>query len=436
MLHRGKFVVIGCTILIAVAAACNGSSKSSEPTSSAGSGDTAATAAPDATPTTEAGTTVTSDDGKVSLFVPDGAIPAGTNVTVAAMPHDQLPAELREVVGSAGGYRLEPDRLVFGKPATATLTIDRSELDDPEGTQAAYALVSFNQSNGREVLDSETHASSDGSTVTVTAQISHFSWITRTKGSLEVGLRRMPREQAVGATFEPPVTVRKLNEQVTLAPVDAEMLISGVLEFVSDKDTAIHLDLYSGSDGISYFYPQYRCPRPGIGSYGTHVTAVSTVNGLPDQHTRLAVTLDSTVECKTGAVPTEEGPSPTVATSTREVHVVQTLGCEHTQPGVRSELRKKGRITDRSGGPVKGVRITETATGPGLEDRDGPASEVDGFGVTDANGEFTITWTIKKFGPYGVKVTDVTLPDGTPAALDETSTTTVSYTVDRVCTAP
>ncbi|TAK68402.1 MAG: carboxypeptidase regulatory-like domain-containing protein [Dehalococcoidia bacterium] len=377
-----------------------------------------------------------SDDGKLSLFVPDGAIPAGTKVSITAVAQDQLPSELRQLVGSSGGYRLEPDRLVFGKPATATLTIDRGELDDAEGTQAAYALVSFNQSAGREVLDSDTHASLGEATVSVTAEIEHFSFITRTKGSLEVGLRGVPREQAVGATFNPVVTLRSLNERVTLAPVDAEMLISGVLEFASDKNTAIHFEQYSGSNGQSYFYPEYRCLQPGIGSYGTHVTGVSTVSDLPNQHTRLALTLEGSVECTTGPVETPGIPSVTPSTSMPIVHVIQTLGCEHTQPGVRSELRKKGRITDRSGGPVKGVRITETATGPGLQDRDGPASEVDGFGVTDANGEFTLTWYITKFGPYSVKVTGISLSDGSPAALDETSATTVSYTVGSVCTPP
>jgi hypothetical protein len=86
---------------------------------------------------------------------------------------------------------------------------------------------------------------------------------------------------------------------------------------------------------------------------------------------------------------------------------------------------------------VQGATIVETATGPGLEDNEGdPMDQLDGYGVTDANGEFTITWDITKFGPYSVKVKALELADRTPAALDETSTTSLSYTVDRVCTPP
>jgi hypothetical protein len=201
MIRKSGLVVIVFVILIAAMAACTGSSNDATPTST-GSGDANGTAVPAPTQTVEAGTTVKSDDGKLSLFIPDGAIPAGTNVTITALPHDQLPQQLREVQGSGGGYQLEPDRLVFGKPATATLTIDRSELDDEAGAQSVYALVSFNQSVGREVLDSETHATVGDATVTVSAQIKHFSFITRTKGSLKVGLLEVPHEQAVGASFE------------------------------------------------------------------------------------------------------------------------------------------------------------------------------------------------------------------------------------------
>ena len=376
----------------------------------------------------------------LSVFVPDAAVPEGTRISLTPVENVALPKGLSQLVGSGTGYRLEPDGLILSKPATATLTVDRSELTDPQDTQSAYALVSFSDTAGREVLDSDTVAALDRRTVTVTAQIQHFSWITRTKGSLDVGLQRVQHQQSVGSRFKTTIMLGDHNPQITLSSVTGTALIAGVLGFVPGTATSVGLPEYRpgyANKREDYFYPEYACPKAGTGEYGVHVTAVSTVTGNPNLSTNLSVTLEGSVDCVEGSPEPESHESPDVSPPGKVVHLVQTIGCEHTQPGVQSELQKKGHITDRNGSPVAGAAIVETATGPALVNDVGQSvTEFAVSAVTDANGEFTLIWPIRKFGAYSVTVTDLHLPGGIPAAIDDASVTTLKYAVGQTCTPP
>jgi hypothetical protein len=400
--------------------------------------------APEASPT-PAGTTVASDDGKLSLFIPDGAMPEGTDVTISVVAHDQLPVELNQLVGSGAGYRLEPDGLTFAQPATATLTMDRSELGDPEGTQSAYALVSFNETAGREVLDSETTATVGESSVTVSAEIDHFSWITETKGSMEVKLLIGPRRQVVGHTFFSEVFVKNTNrDKVLLGSVRAEWLDSGVVSWNGPDDDRVHTsdfarinDAYTISRNGSHV-----CSRPGLGTYSVRVFAESSlIDPVLPSTTFLLVVLEAETECvadeplvgapratpTSGVAPPQEG----TPTSLAPIILVTSFGgCAHTQPGVQSEDQHKIRLTNvRATGPVVGATVEGEATGPALINNTASA-------VTDANGEGLLIYGITGYGSYTSTIVRVTLADGTVAQFDPASVLQVTYNVGATCTPP
>jgi hypothetical protein len=226
-------------------------------------------------------------------------------------------------------------------------------------------------------------------------------------------------------------------EQVTLNEVTLTWLASG--NVVVSGDAFYSLGTFeaggvigAGENGV------FRCTQPGLGSNGLRVAAMSTLTADPSATTSLAISLSDPVECVEGTI---EAPppalTPTVPVTTAEVHLVQTMGCEHTKPGEESELRKKGRITDSAGTPLQGIVVEETAVGPGLIDQqDYPVSSFKAYATTDANGEFTLVWRIEAYGPYTATVTALTTQDGGHLALDETSTTSVPYTVEATCTAP
>ncbi|MGH7489057.1 MAG: hypothetical protein ACREMY_26160, partial [bacterium] len=233
-----------------------------------GGGGPKATETSDPSPTPE-GTTVASDDGKLSLVIPNGAMPAGTDVSISSVAHDGLPVELSQLAGSGDGYQLEPDGLTFSQPVTATLTIDRSELADADGEQTAYALASFNATAGREVLDSET-TWDGGNTITVSSQIGHFSYLSRTKGSLHVGVRNLERRRQVGQTYELEAFVAPLNEDVIeFKNVAATWLASSPIALQSAADVTIAHISFSSVDPNTQ--ATFVCERPGTGSNGINV---------------------------------------------------------------------------------------------------------------------------------------------------------------------
>ncbi len=363
-------------------------------------------------------------------------MPAGTQVSITAATHDQLPQQLAELSGSGAGYKLEPEGLTFTQPASATLTIARSDLDDPSGTQSAYALVSFSDANGREVLDSDTTATVDGDTITVTAPIQHFSWIARTRSSLLLEFEPAPDPWSVGSTFGSHFIVRNVNpELVTLLDVRGTTLRGAPVDFTPGQDVSFNWGEVAGSAYDVQQYLTFVCASAGTGSYGLHVTATSTLNADTSTPTHLALTATDTETCVEGTV----GPRPinTVApTPEIVVHLQQTIGCEHTQPGVRSELRKKGRVTDASGTPLRGIGIAEVASGPGIIDVGGREDPTLAEATSDESGEFTLVWDINKFGTYTVTVTRIVLPGSVEGALDATSDVSLSYTVTATCTPP
>lgn len=413
-----------------------------------GGSDDGGTPTPAASPTPE-GRTFTSDDGRLSLFVPNGAVPDGTEISLTSMPHDQLPAELQELAGSGTGYLMEPDGLVFGEPATATLTIDRSELDDPEGTQTAYALVSFNDSAGREVLESSTTAGIGEGTVAVEAELQHLSWITETRGSLRLRLTEVD-EQPVLTPF--PVAFEVANRNRDLIQIrmqDAALNINETLDFVcagspcgsprvsevtytdfSPIDAAIE-----ASDAGYHRDESLVCKTPGRGQYEVRVTGESTplAGDTVDPasvvmlHLRLRVTMNCLAG---GTAPPPAGATPTSQPAGGEVLVESSGECEHTQPGVESETRDKVKVTDATtNAPVSGATVSGEAQGPALINNTATA-------VTDANGEGKLVFRITAFGDYTMSVQKVTLANGTEAFVVSDSVTQVTQSVGQVCTPP
>jgi hypothetical protein len=428
MLCRRTLIFL-CVLSLALFGACKGRSDGGPVTP-----ESSSTPEPTATPE---GTTVESDDGKLSIFIPKGAMPEGTAVSITSVAHDELPVELSQLVGSAGGYKLEPDGLTLSQPATATLMIDRAELDDEEGTQTAYALVSFNETAGREVLDSDTEMTMGDGSITASAEIEHFSYLTRTKSSMELALFGLKSHRGVGERYQLATHVYDTRpEQVGLSGITGTWLAAGTV-VVDESPTFTSENLGLGGGSERSFTGKFTCERPGTGVNGIHVRAVSTLQGSPSATTNLSIVVNDAVECVSGTVPPDVEPTDTPANSPPIVHLEQTIGCEHTNPGVSSELQKRGRITDAAGQPLGGVSIQEEAAGPGLlDDESGRQVPVlKAYGSTDGNGDFTMKWSIISGGPYTTSAVRVRLA-GVEAQLDATSTASSSYTVTAVCTPP
>jgi hypothetical protein len=256
------------------------------------------------TPVAQEARTATSDDGRLTVEIPPGAVDDEAEITIATVPPNELPEELRVLQGAGTGYRLEPDGLEFSEPVAVSLELDRGELDGSPGDGiTAYGLVSFNQDVERELLDElVTEASLVEDRVLVRGELSHSGWLGRTKSSLTVTLEKLQPEQAVSGTFTARATAQNTGQSatVTLGPTLGTFIAAGT----------------ASVQGNPFFYRQatlgptqeieksgtFDCsesPSPGIGSYGVRVITTSRVaaEGAEVLATRLTVVLDGEVEC-------------------------------------------------------------------------------------------------------------------------------------------
>ena len=371
--------------------------------------------APPATPTPNF-TSVTSDDGKLTLQIPLGAIGDDVEISITMVPLAELPEPLKNVRGAGTGYKLEPDGLEFSEPVTAILELDRSELDpEDEGSVTAYALVTQTADGELEVLPEQSLEWTLGEeTVISRGELRHFSWITRTKGSLTVRLEEVDREQPVAATFRATGVALNSDDSGSITIVDATLDFQAFgtvsqtgITTISDSSVLTYAQLATvNTQKIGAF----ECgDEAGIGSYGV-IGAGTSVRMLPDLRvirTNLRVVVDSVVECVAADAPTatpvtfEEStpPPPAGPTSTPTPSATAppssgaslAISCEHTRPGISSEL------IVRVSGLAPGQPIVGEASGSGL--KGGPTTL-----ISEANGEGKVEFriTIFEFGAYQV----------------------------------
>jgi len=408
-----------------------------------GGGGGGGTGTPEASPTPE-GTVVTSDDGKLTLMIPEGALAEDVEVTATWVPFDALPEELQQLRGATNGYRLEPDGLRFELPVAATLTLDKSELpeEEPENGVGAYALVSFSETEAREILAGQsTEASLDDGTVVVRGELTHFSYIGLTRGSLQLELQRVAREHAVGSSFAARAGAKNPNpDKARLTEPTGLFDATGKVSVRPGTEGFITPESEEELNGEGWFQDgQYVCaddPGPGTYSVFTRATSVVEVQDVGPISTELAVMIEFDVVCVETGGPTAT-PAPPGATPTQPaggpptVTVTISVGCEHTQPGVESELQVRVvvRLVDEDGNPAPGLRVDSEAQGPGL-------IESTASGTTDENGEVLLVFRINRFGPYTVTVQRISLSDGTLAIFQPGTALTSSFTVEQECTPP
>jgi hypothetical protein len=123
------------------------------------------------------GETVRSEDGRLTVQVPEGAAADGVEVTIALIEDGDLPAELRDSdeIGVVG-YELSPDGAEFSEPLTVTFRLDPAELglELPEGGVPLGLLLTRDAAGEFESLEGAVLSREDGLMV-ARGTMSHFS---------------------------------------------------------------------------------------------------------------------------------------------------------------------------------------------------------------------------------------------------------------------
>jgi len=155
----------------------------------------------------EQGGTVTTDDGNLSLEIPPGALPEDTDIIIDQVNEDEWPKAIRDLEPEGQVIRLEPDGLEFNEPVGVSIKLTSEETTDIKNEEGiseytAYTLMSVGEDGEPEYLEeTETHVFDDGS-IAVSGQLSHFSWLVRTKSLLQVKLWEQEEPKQVDEVFE------------------------------------------------------------------------------------------------------------------------------------------------------------------------------------------------------------------------------------------
>ena len=321
---RTLLSLLAVAITAVVLGACSGDGGGGdEPTS---------TPAPTSTPVPDV-RTITSDDGKLTLEFPPGAVDDKVEITITAVPQAELPEAFLGLRGVGTGYRMEPDGLEFSAPAMATLTLARADLEGETGDGiTAYALVSFREGGGLELLpEQSTEWTVGDETVTVRGEISHFSWIGQTQGSLHVKIEEADHQQPLGGTFTVNATATNTDAstaQVLLRATNGEFRHeANFISVVGERRFPVNprdLDQNQTIEGTG----TYSCDEEGEDYYFVRVFATSVANG---NETLLTVIVGSDVECTSALEAPTPAPSPTPGPSL-------VIGCDHRIPGEESDV--------------------------------------------------------------------------------------------------
>lgn len=152
-------------VLVVMASACGGSASD---TATTGVSDSAAAGVSDSAAASDVGPlTFTIGDVVVTLEVPDGAVPALTEIEIKAGDVPTALAQMSDLTVYA--FDLEPSGLEFSEPATITF-----RLAAPGDTGIPLAFVIIEDTGGTATFLSA-EATRHGNQVEVTALVDHFS---------------------------------------------------------------------------------------------------------------------------------------------------------------------------------------------------------------------------------------------------------------------
>jgi hypothetical protein len=384
------------------------------------------------------GGSVSSDDGRLTLQVPPGALVDDTRISIETLEGDDLP----EGAEGDAAYRLEPNGLSFSAPVTATLRVDLEALATRAEDGAREVPLLTVQSDGQEpeLAANTAFAVSAEGVATVSGEIEHFSLLQRKKSGLWFSLST-PDDVIPGVDFESGLNLYYFYDNGSLTGLRRESITG---EFTgSDEITVVSVNGRPGGSFDGYYAPfdaDLICTSLGSHSFRIHsevsFSAVSRA-GADKPHV-VSVTFQVGVNCT--VVPTATltpepfigtpTQAPFVPTETPTVIVLDETGCRvdvqtnlqgsvDTQDGIRWNVRVDLKVEGRFAVGYDAVVLIDKA---------GVQSQASG--TTADEGRITFSVLQVDPGDYTLDVTEVRDPDGETCSQEPGSTTHAAWTVD------
>ncbi|MBI4260253.1 MAG: hypothetical protein HY658_06765 [Actinobacteria bacterium] len=252
--------------LVMLAAACGGGGTSPDTT---GSAVTSPPASP--TPTPVPARSVTSDDGLITVDVPEGALSEDVEVTARTLSEDELPPELASFELRGALHELGPPGTEFEVPVTVTRRVDVRQAGFDPADGMPLVVLGIRDGDGTWTFLADQEVSWDEETVEVRGTTTHFSTVVAFAGAAIVSMDPDDVDARVGATWE--VEYRLVDR--TGLPFPGVVMKRPIEPFVGDRGV-VSLGRFTStvfSDGNLRIHHGYRCDDVvGTDVFGARIT--------------------------------------------------------------------------------------------------------------------------------------------------------------------
>ena len=160
---------------------------------------------------------VVSEDGRVTLSIPAGALSSITEISIEESDLSELPPEFSDLDPAPEKvYALAPDGLAFALPATASVTLDSTPVAADGSLQGDAALLFTSTQGMPEILANSTITiNAAASEISISGEITHFSPLVQTGLiGFKAVVSGVPDSLPVGASFSAVVAITN-NPSVT-----------------------------------------------------------------------------------------------------------------------------------------------------------------------------------------------------------------------------
>ena len=230
----------------------------------------------DGVPVGPAGATLISDDGALTLAIPEHALEQTQQLSVRKIDPSTVPP-LPNHPSLLAAYELLPHDLQFSRPVTASLALDQSARA-ADGSFGHEAVELFSISGDLvEGLEGQTVVDGTSGLVGVTGSMLHFSTLTcAVTNQLEVSISGVPESVRVGEPFD--VAARAIDDVagtlLGLVMLEDVPFESATIERISPDPTEPTVPLGFFEPAVANDYAQnltYRCTRPGVNVFNVVV---------------------------------------------------------------------------------------------------------------------------------------------------------------------
>ncbi|MFC1961878.1 hypothetical protein ACFLWN_02390 [Chloroflexota bacterium] len=224
---------------------------------------------------TAQGASISSNDGRLTLDIPPGALPQDTTVTASVVPEDNWASDVN-LLEPLQVLKLDAGGLEFKEPVTVTIRLEAEVLKNrglPTGTYPACLIFTKGDDGMWDVLGNPTTEVNAGTgEIVVTGKASHFSAAVVHTADIASLIYPTSEEKFVGETWTPTVTAYNFSDDFSfdIAPISYSGRYS-VGNIGPDK--AAEFTLGPGENRVLDPPPIFECDSDGDGYYEANILA-------------------------------------------------------------------------------------------------------------------------------------------------------------------